>query len=474
MLNTTVFLTIATILGLVAGFAREWLIIDAWGASARSDAFMVASFVPEAFRMTLASGLISAAALPLFSKLDIASKANWFRNQLVHFLLLGIVLALLLMLLSPVFTFLVGPGLSDAQHSDAVETLKLLAWVLPAVLLHALLSLPHNFKQQFIRTGLGSLFFNFPAVIYLAVQGKESNEQGLALSFITGSIVMLVILIPGLPKPTQKLGGTQYWQSLKADIIGVHRLLFPLLLSSGASQGLALLERMVASFLGEGAVTIVNLARKLINLPLVALMSLNQVLLSKMSVEDQTNRIAIFRQGMKVVLVITLPASVGIISASSGIIDFLLPAGLTETMLPLLFALMAITIVFGSWNALLARYFYAEKDTKTPLKYEIIGGLVNAILLVALSYFVGIVGIALATICGVLVTGYLLLKKTPKGMLDMGALYAVSTLVLLISMVFLYPLNTHFSSGLLVLVGTVSGLLCFVSLLVWLKPWRVA
>ncbi|MCX8573096.1 hypothetical protein, partial [Aminobacter sp. MET-1] len=49
----------------------------------------------------------------------------------------------------------------------------------------------------------------------------------------------------------------------------------PLFGSNLASHGLALLERMVASLLGEGAVTWLNLARKLINLPLVALMSLN-------------------------------------------------------------------------------------------------------------------------------------------------------------------------------------------------------
>ncbi len=35
----------------------------------------------------------------------------------------------------------------------------------------------------------------------------------------------------------------------------------PLLLSNAASQGLALVERLVASLLGEGAVTWVNLAR---------------------------------------------------------------------------------------------------------------------------------------------------------------------------------------------------------------------
>ena len=47
MFGSTLWLTLATLAGLVAGFAREWLLVAAWGAGSRSDGFLVAVFLPE-------------------------------------------------------------------------------------------------------------------------------------------------------------------------------------------------------------------------------------------------------------------------------------------------------------------------------------------------------------------------------------------------------------------------------------------
>ena len=67
MLRATFWLTLVTLCGLLLGFAREWLLVAAWGAGARSDAFLVAMFLPEAVRMSLAAGLLAAALLPLLA-----------------------------------------------------------------------------------------------------------------------------------------------------------------------------------------------------------------------------------------------------------------------------------------------------------------------------------------------------------------------------------------------------------------------
>ncbi|MCD5364601.1 hypothetical protein LQT98_23290, partial [Chromobacterium aquaticum] len=66
MFGPAALLTLATLSGLLAGFAREWLLVAAWGAGGRSDAFLVAMFLPEALRTLLAGGLLSAALLPLW------------------------------------------------------------------------------------------------------------------------------------------------------------------------------------------------------------------------------------------------------------------------------------------------------------------------------------------------------------------------------------------------------------------------
>ncbi|MCR3841412.1 hypothetical protein K3Z99_30925, partial [Pseudomonas aeruginosa] len=42
MLGSAFWLTLATLLGLCLGFAREWLLVASWGAGERSDAFLIA------------------------------------------------------------------------------------------------------------------------------------------------------------------------------------------------------------------------------------------------------------------------------------------------------------------------------------------------------------------------------------------------------------------------------------------------
>ncbi|MGL4603996.1 MAG: hypothetical protein ACRCU9_07605, partial [Iodobacter sp.] len=92
MFNTTLLLTIATLAGLVFGFARDWLLVADWGAGARTDAYLVALFLPEALRSMLAGGLLSAAALPLWQAQK--APAHWLAGQLRFFLVLGLLLAL--------------------------------------------------------------------------------------------------------------------------------------------------------------------------------------------------------------------------------------------------------------------------------------------------------------------------------------------------------------------------------------------
>lgn len=78
MLGSTLWLTLATLTGLAAGFAREWLLVAAWGAGGQSDAFLVSMFLPEALRMSLAAGLLSAAALPFISSVALnGNSAGW-------------------------------------------------------------------------------------------------------------------------------------------------------------------------------------------------------------------------------------------------------------------------------------------------------------------------------------------------------------------------------------------------------------
>lgn len=410
MFRATLWLTLVTVAGLALGFGREWLLVDAWGAGARSDGFLVALFLPEAIRMTLAAGLLSSAALPLYQQLEGPRQSAWVSTQMLSLLLLGALIAIALAAGAGIWVRLIGPGLATGVQHTAASSLLILSCVVPMLLVHALAAAIGQAQQRFLVAGLGSFLYNLPAVLLLLMQRSATNERDLAWAFVAGAVLMLLSVLPLLWR-----GGWRpwrwYWQ--QADAHGLYSRLGPLLASAGASQGLVLLERVCASFLGEGAITLVNLARKLVNLPLVALMSLNQVVLARMAQlgEDEAARRSALRLGLLVTATLTIPAAAGMIASAPSLVELLLPAGMEQGALPMLLAWFACVIVFGAWNALLARYAYAVGNTVLPMRYELMGSGLNALVLLLVPAVTGIAGIAWAALAGCLLTAYLFLRR---------------------------------------------------------------
>ncbi|MEJ2795492.1 lipid II flippase MurJ [Iodobacter sp. LRB] len=456
MLNNTVFLTLATLAGLILGFAREWLLVADWGAGARTDAYLVALFLPEALRTMLAGGLLSAAALPLWQAQPASAQPYWLAGQVRHFLWLALALALAITLGAPYLVKIIGLGLSAADALQAAQSLRCLAWVIPGIFLHAIFTIPMQANSRFVLPGLGSFLFNLPVVIYLGLAKTAADPLTLAQCFILGSILMLLPLLP----PVWRMGWRPWYAAPRGQTIAVWRQLWPLLSSSAASQGLTLLERLVASFLGEGSITLLNLARKLVNIPLIALMSLNQILLGKMSGEGHMARRKMLDTGLLLCTLLTLPAAVGLIASAPALVDLLLPHGLAQGPLPALLALFAVSIVFGAWNALLARYYYAAADTRTPLICELSGSAVQAVLLLGLPCFLGIWGMAGAVMGGVLSTAWMLCRNIDQALLRDILKWAALALLLCALAAFSWAVQGRMAQ---LAVGAFSALLLFVS-----------
>lgn len=467
MFGSTLWLTLATLTGLAAGFAREWLLVAAWGAGGRSDAFLVSLFLPEALRMALAAGLLSAAALPLYQQRSPQAQHDWLGALAPRLLLCGVGLSVLLSVGSPFWVRLIGPGLDESGYVLAAASLQWLAWSAPGFVLHALLCVPLQARSRFVLAGLGSLLFNLPPVIYLALLRHAATPTGLTSACVLGSLLMPAALLPTLLRD-----GWTPWRLSHAPGAGRELLqrIGPLLSSNLASQGLALLERMVASLLGEGAVTWVNLARKLINLPLIALMSLNQVLLGLMSGTQGDQRLALLRKGLSSATLLTVPAVAGLIGAAGALVTLLLPNQATDSPLPALLAWFAVPLMFGAWNALLARYAYAAGDTRLPLRCELAGSLLNAVLLAVLPFFFGLIGIAIAAVGGAILTGLLLMhRQNLLKHLPWRQQWLLGIAIMLLAGIVLHPLsNTWLQLGL----STAYGAMLLAGLAMWLKPWR--
>src|SRR5690606_1372349 len=108
---------------------------------------------------------------------------------------------------------------------------------------------------------------------------------------------------------------------------------------------------------------------------------------------------------------LTVPAAAGLVGAAPTLVQLLLPGDMAQGPLPMLLAWFACVIVFGAWNALLARYAYAAGDTLLPMRCELIGSAVNALALLLVPWFTGMAGIAWAALAGSIVTAWLFLHR---------------------------------------------------------------
>ncbi len=472
MLGAASLLTLVTLGGLVAGFAREWLLVASWGASARTDAYVIAMFLPEAVRAMLAAGVFTSSALALWQSRDAAQRRAWFGQINTALCLVSLSMTLVFAVGAPAWVHLMAPGLAPVHQDVTQHSLAILAWCLPGIVLQAWWAVPRHAGGHFLLAGAASLAYNLPALAYLAWQREAADPLALSWAFVGGSAASALLLLP-----TAWRAGLA-WHRLADSFMALREWgaqLGPLLGSAVAGQGITLLERMVASYLGEGVVTGVNLARKLMNLPLIALQSLNQVLLSLMS-RRQAERVALLRGGLAAVTLVSLPAALGLMLSAPALISLLFPKVLGTQALVTLLAGYAAILVLAGWNTLLARYHYAEGDTRGPMLAELRGSLLQALSLPALAWGCGPLGIVWALMLGTLLTGWQLLqvpalrqawasmRLAPQGMVGMA--------MLVVAWVVLRP---HLSPQPLWLLAESAalGALSMLLLAVWLRPWRL-
>ncbi|RZI82286.1 MAG: murein biosynthesis integral membrane protein MurJ [Rubrivivax sp.] len=470
MFGAASLLTAVTLAGLIAGFAREWLLVAHWGAGGRTDAFLIAMFLPEAVRTMLAAGVLSSASLSLWQGRTGDQRVTWLGHMTTAFGLLGLSLAALLCLGAPLLMHLMGPGLTASQHIAAQSAFAGLVWSLPGLLLQALWAVPLQAQGRFLLAGWGSLLYNLPAIAYLAVQRGQATEAGLAAAFVAGSWAMAAVMAPTVWRQGLRPAHLR-WATAPLRELG-HQLA-PLLGSAFAGQGLMLLERMAASYLGEGVVTVLNLARKLVNLPLMALMSLNQVLLSLMS-RAQAPRVALLKRGMATVTMVSLPAAIGLMLSAPALVALLFPKVQGAGMLAPILGGYAAMLVLAGWITMLARYNYADGDTRLPLRCELWGAAVQALTLPPLAWAWGAPGIVLSLLLSLSLTGWLLVRRNGlQGRLGLMTQSVASVLLLAVGGFGLLP---HLSDELVprLLQASAAGAASLILLAAWLRPWRAA
>jgi putative peptidoglycan lipid II flippase len=206
------------------------------------------------------------------------------------------------------------------------------------------------------------------------------------------------------------------------DVIKFLKNMGPATLTAGAGQVGLFISQSIASFI-PGAVSILSYADRIYQFPLSIIgISFSTILLPELSriykAKDLLQAHKVQNKAIKIALLLSLPAACGIMILSDPIIHIIYERG-AFTRIDTIKTSQAISaFALGLPAFILAKIltpmFYANGDTKTPLKITIYTLIMNTALNIILMYFLSHTGIALGTSIAAWFNIYLLYKYAKK------------------------------------------------------------
>ncbi|HEC23396.1 MAG TPA: murein biosynthesis integral membrane protein MurJ, partial [Chloroflexi bacterium] len=381
--------TVSRVLGLV----RETVKSHFFGAGGAVDAYNVATIVPTMMYDLLVGGAVDSSLVPVFSAYVAEKREELWGLVSVLLSLVVVALAAFILLVeafAPQVAFLLSSGSSPAVLD---LTARLLRITVPAVLflnLSGVLSGLLYALKRFAFPAFAAAVFNAGIVAATLLFHNRLDISAMALGLLIGAILQFLLQVSGLRDARLRFRLTLRHPALRRIVTLytpiVLGLLVEILISRPISYNLA-------SQTGEGGISWMNYATYLRQLPqgLVATAISFAVLptLSTHAARERRSRgeekgafQSMLAKGLRLVVVLIVPATVGLFILARPTVDLLfehgdfLPFDTLMTTQALQFYLLGLP--FAAIDLLLVFAFYARQDTLTP---ALIGVGVNVIYL---------------------------------------------------------------------------------------------
>jgi putative peptidoglycan lipid II flippase len=409
---------IATMASRVLGVARDVVLAALFGASRgpEMDAFNVAFRVPNLVRDLFAEGAMTAAFVPTFTRTmnGRGKEAAWHLGNLVINALLvvtGVLVVLGIVFADPI-TRLIASGDAFAAVPGKLElTTQLTRIMLPflttvavAVAMMGMLNSLHRFFLPAFSPAMFNVMTIVCAFTIVPLMPRVGLPRiaGIAIAAVLGGIAQILVQWPALRQE-----GFRYRPTLDfrdPDLREILRLMGPATLGLAAVQINVVVNTILATDQQQGAISWLQAAFRLMYLPIglfgVSIATAALPDLSKHASDREAMRKTI-SSGLRMMLMLNVPATIGLIALARPIIQFLLehgrftPDDTSGTAAALMF--YAPGLVGYSAVKIASPSFYSLGDSRTPVVVSILSVALNLALNIVLVRVMGYRGLALGT-----------------------------------------------------------------------------
>lgn len=401
----------------VLGLARELILAKLFGAGFGMDAFVAAFRVPNLLRDLFAEGALSTAFVTTFSKKIAGEGADsaWrLANKVAT--LTTVVLStctLLGILFAPQLIGVLAGGFPPEKMAITIQLTRVMFPFILLVSLAALAMGMLNARDVFGAPAMASSFFNLGSIVggvalgwWLDPNFGERSLLGLAIGTLIGGALQLFTQFPSLWRLGYRFRPDFRWRD--PGVRQVLWLMAPAVIAASAVQVNVMINGRFASELGDGPVSWLSYAFRLMQLPLgifgVAIGTVTLPLISRSAGAGDTVAFrSTLAHGMRLAFLLTIPSTIGLVILARPIISLIYERGkfsahsTDQTAAAL--QCYAVGLVAYSGIKVLAPAFYAIDKRKTPMMVSFGSIFVNLLLNWFFTFHLGLGhrGLALST-----------------------------------------------------------------------------
>lgn len=404
---SALFIIIFTLISKILGFLREILVASRFGSGLETDAYFVA-ITATSLIITPIWTAINASLIPILSEIEFKeghkAKIKHINNMINIVVITTFVFVIMGWLLTPMIIKIIAHGFNGKQFDLAVSLTRI---GFPKLILGCSIGVFIGFlhsEQRFKSVSSINIFASMVIIAYILFLSSRFGIKGLMFASLLSVAVQIIVLFPALIQSGYKYKFIINIRDTYLKRFGY--LILPIFLGTAIQEINVIIDQTLASRLITGSISALSYANKLNSLILeVFVVTITTVLFPMLSNLSNTNDIngmkKIMGYGINTILIITIPAAVGLIVLAKPIVKIAFERGAFDATATVMTSQALIFYSLGivpmALRLFITNVYFSLQDTKTPMINSAIAIVFNIILNLILVKFMAHSGLALAT-----------------------------------------------------------------------------